>query len=493
MPSWEIIVLSLVPLYCLGYFLLVSPVVSWLSRRGCARRCVRTEETFRSGRFGYAIYVCGHQGAGKTTMMSGLGNMYTKIKYEDVRKRILEIQLLLGDVDFSPIDSVVRDAFFRCHVTNTDAILSSLSESFPELMSRLHDEFVDDGLYPYNKMFYLRQYVDCLLAVFRDNYDYYYSRQFYCWVNDRWAMDFDPGMIEIKDRHLSRDYRLQHWTNILDDEKTTYKGNLDYREQYRRDSGGDLFLRFIRHLGMETVHYFTTAQDFGRVVANERELGTSIFYVLDRKEVGCFDLPLVFLGIAYEFLDRWRVFLDSFVESFRKAEADRLGKESEMLSRFDLPPIPAHSEKARKLSGSYESRASRARRLLSRIERSMRRRRADGFVRYRGSWYSNADDVGKEASKAKAMCSPMGTFEFVFPVRWCYGSVNTWYFSDLGDYLSLESMDRQDFYDPEERGVPEEPYGSFEGRMESLLSKRERTPARKGPVSTAGPFVDDES
>ena len=492
MPSWEIVVLSLIPVYCLAYFLLFSPLVSWLSRRGCAGRCARTEETLKGGKFGYAIYVCGHQGAGTTTMMSGLGNMFSKIKSESVRARMTEIQLLLDDVDFGPVDAVVHDAFFRCRVTNTDAILSSLRESFPELMARMHDEFVDDGLYPYNKMFYLRQYVDCLLAVFRDNYNYYYSRQFYCWVNGRWAMSFDPGMIEIKDRHLSGDYRVQKWTNILDDEKTTYKGNLDYQEQYRRDSGGDLFLRFIRHLGMETVHYFTTAQDFGRVVANERELGTSIFYVLDRKEVSCFSLSRVFLLVAYDFLDRWRIFLESFVDSFRKAEGERIGRETEMLSRFGLPPVPASSEKARRLSGSYGARARRIRSVLGRMDRRLRRERADGYVRYRGRWYSNADDVGKETA-GKALCSPMGEFDFVFPVRWCYGSVNTWYFSDLGDYLSLESMGCADFYDPSERGVPEESYAAFERRMEFLLRKSGKAQARQQPRPRDETFVDDEA
>ena len=178
-------------------------------------------------------------------------------------------------------------------------------DRFPDVRKEIEDKFYDDGLYPVSYTSLLRDYVDAVIALVRNRYVYFNRRKFYCWTTDTWAMDYEPGMIDLKDRFESRDYRIQRYTTIFEDEKVlSGKVSTNFADVAREDGGGDTFLRLIRQLGKGTVHYISTAQDFARVVKQERELATGVLYIRKRRILEAFDLREVAIDLVQAVLQR---------------------------------------------------------------------------------------------------------------------------------------------------------------------------------------------
>lgn len=325
LPVWEWVVICLCPLYAWALFFALNPVVYWFQRKGKADACVRTEDFLSSSAFGLVTYLCGNIGAGKTTCASAICNMLSKVKKQQAIAMANKVQSIMADVDFNEINDVIGLAFFRHQLTNSDAIMNFLLDNDKVLDSKVEGRFYDNRLYPQSYVSLLRDYIDAELALLRDNYVYFNRRKFYCWENDRWAMDYVPSMIDVKDRYESSDYRIQRYSVIFEDEKIlSGKSNLNYKDVASENGGGDEFFRLIRHLGKGTIHYISTAQDFNRVVKQERELATGVFYIRKRTEMPLMSLEEIFVNIAYDFIGRYQVFYLGISESIRSGSCKGL-------------------------------------------------------------------------------------------------------------------------------------------------------------------------
>ena len=475
MTWWQVLLLSLVPSMAVLAVLVLSPLVSWIRRRGLARLCARTESFLSGPLFGLVTYVCGNIGAGKTTCGAGICNVLSRTKRARAMARAEEVRRELPGLDFNEVDAAISLAF-RSRLTNTDAILSFLFDRFPKAREATEGRFLDDGLFPRTLVSELRDYVDAVVALERNRYVYFNRRRFYCWTTDTWAMDYEPSMIDMKDRFEDGDYRIQRYATIFEDEKVlSGKVSTNFAEVAREDGGGDSFLRLIRQLGKGTVHYVSTAQDFERVVKQERELATGVFQISHREEDDCSDLSAVLLDLALEALSRWESFLGSFLDD---VAAQRLRTWRGRKERFERAGVPVPGEVLegiRRWSTMPSRRESRSRRLLSGLETRRRKAFADGYVTYRGTYYTSAGDVGKRREECAGRVLDLS---LTFPLRYCYGSTDTYAFSILNDYMSLRSVRRQDFYDPEDHAVPREGDDAFERYFRGVLRKR-TAPSRR--------------
>lgn len=475
MTPLQILLVCLIPVYALVGFLLLSPLMAYVQRRSYARACVRTENFLKGPSFGLVTYICGNIGAGKTTCGAAIANVLSKAKSEQAMAMASYVREAFPDVDFNKVDAVISLAF-RSELTNTDAILNFLFDRFPGIHEMVRDGFLDDGLYPRTKVSMLRDYVDAVVALERNRYVYFNRRKFYCWTTDTWAMDYTPDMIDMKDRFETKDWRIQRYTVIFEDEKVlSGKVSTNFAEVAREDGGGDSFLRLIRQLGKGTVHYISTAQDFDRVVKQERELATGVYRILKRTELPVVDLRSIMVDMAYDVLTRWESFLSGFLDGICLQRHAFWQRRAERCLKAGIEVPERVREKVDGWSSLASKKGSALKRAVSRLTRMREKAFAEGYVTYRGIYYTSAGDVGKARSECTGqLLEPRLTF----PLRYCYGSTDTYAFSILNDYLSAASVSSSDFYDPRDHAIPREGDASFERYFRSVLRKRS-APSRR--------------
>lgn len=486
MPAWEIAVFSLIPVYAFVLFLALLPLVSWIEREAYVGMCVRTKRFVSSPSFGLVTYICGNIGAGKTTCGSGVCNVLSLVKQEQAAFECDRIRNVFHSLDFSHIDVLILAAFRDAHILNTNSILSYLLDHDPSVSSAVLGGYHDTHLYPSSKVSLLRDYIDARLALFRNDYVYFLNRGFYCWPTESWAMGYDPSMIDIKDRHLDRDYSMLRYSVIFEDEKVlSGKVSTSSAKVASEDGGGDTFFRLIRHLGRSTLHYISTSQDFGRVVKSERELATGIYYIRKRREL----MPVSFRSIGARFLldlvRRWQACildLASCVSSYLSFRSYRL-----MKCFSDSPKFSEWKDSYVRHSADPSLRLSRFRKAIARLDDAVDREFADGFVSYTGTYYTSAGDVGRTRDQAVGRVSDV---DFVFPLAWCYGSVDTYVFSIVHDYLVNESesavYDGVDFSDSRIPVLSDDDFLRF---VDGVVEKNDRKLGRRRGTHGREPWM----
>ena len=65
----------------------------------------------------------------------------------------------------------------------------------------------------------LTGFVEAWMALNRNNYVYYYNSGFYSHITGNYALNFEPSMIDIKDRAKEKDYQIYSYSVIFEDEK----------------------------------------------------------------------------------------------------------------------------------------------------------------------------------------------------------------------------------------------------------------------------------
>ena len=468
MSQLQIILVSLIPLYAIACFFLLSPLVTYFQRRGLASSCVKTERFLSGSIFGLVTYICGNIGAGKTTCGAGICNVLSKIKKEQAYQKIQQVSLILPDLDYNKIDSIISLAF-SLKLTNTDAILQFLLDKDEKIKSYISDNFYDNGLYPLTRVSLLRDYIDAYLAIIRNRYVYFNRRKFYCYVTDTWAMNYTPAMIDLKDRHLTQDWKIQRYSVIFEDEKIlSGKVSTNYQEVAYEDGGADSFLRLIRQMGKGTIHYISTAQDFDRIVKQERELATGIFYIQKRKENPIIDLRYFLNEFLLDLLQRWEFCIESFVDYFCSSRLKFWMKRKRILEENSLP-IDEVNSKVEKYSIQFSKKANFLKKKIALLTQQQEKYFADGYLTYQGVYYTSASDVGK----SKQDCSSLRLdLKLTFPLRYCYGSTDSYAFSIFNDWLSLESIESSDYYDPADHAIPREKDSDVEDYLNSVVKKR---------------------
>lgn len=457
-----------IPLGCLAYFILFSYVVSYFQQLGYAKACYSTEKFVKSSWFGLIIYVYGQIGAGKTTCCSGLTNLLTKVKKEQAQEKIESIITKLPEIDFNLVNPIITRAFKEMHITNSDTILSYLLDVYPDIDEKCKNKFYDNFLFPVSYFSLLKDYIHAYIALLRNNYVYFTRRNFYSWNTNNWAMKYLPDMIDIKDRFTNLDYKLQHYTTIFEDEKIlSGKKSTEFMSVSAADGGGDAFLRLIRQMGKGSIHYITTLQDFNRSVKQERELATGIISIEKRNELFNYSLANLFRKMIIDFLTRWKIFFDDFKQSYYDQKIKKLDK---YCSYFDEnEDLPEQLEKELdKYDCDVSLSSSSLRDLIKKLNRQEERRFADSFLNYESSYYTSSDDVGK---RKKDCVSNYMKLSMCFPLSWCYGSIDTYSFSALDDFLSMHSYSYSDYYDPENNSIPVESQNEFINNMFKILMK----------------------
>lgn len=457
----KVILLSLIPVYMLVYTFLFGFLFEKIYRMALGKKSYETKNTVDT-RIGLVVYLCGQIGCGKTTLGSAICNDLALILIEKAKDTIQDIMLALPELDFKKIDSIIEDCYQK-KLSNPDKILVILLEKSRPQTKYQVEGYYYDYLFPETKISKLKDYIKAKIALIRDNYVYFTRRNFYSWTNDRWAMNYDSSMLEIKTRHQNKDYKIADYCVIFEDEKIlSGTDSLHSSLVAKEDGGKSTYFRIIRHIGKNNVRYITSCQDFSRDVKEERELATDIIYIEERKEIPVFSFKAVFDNLAFDFINNL-ISLKSGIRSIiNLSKIKGLEKEILLLESRSLD-TSKEKEIIQDIKDS-EGLNLKERKKLSKLNQRIKKNFSDSYIRYKTNHYNSATDYDKKVEPLK--------LDFCFPLAFAYGSCDTYAFSFIGDTLSLESIEKQDWYNSLDDSIPVTSIEKQAESVEKILKKR---------------------
>lgn len=421
-----------------------------IQRKVLARLCEDTED-YITYNLGYVVFVDGNIGAGKTTLSAGFTNMRSYQYQLDALDKINEIVNILYYVDFSYVDSVINLAFNTIHITNADMIISILYD--PKLIDeelfklanikpiedfqKLFKGNYNDYLTVSSKNSLLRDYIDAELAILRNNYVYFPFRKFYSRITDNYSMPFLNKMYDLKISFEEKVFSVFRYSIIFDDEKALTKSNVNWQSNRKEDGGGDMFLRLIRQMGKEHITYITTIQNFGRADLIERELADTILHVVKRKVINPHKVTIAY----YQFLIKLLNVALKIRLKFSKNKDKTLKKEN----------------KIKKLKFNLHSKINYL--------------NAAAFIRYQGYHYSSKDDYGKPLQDCLGFATK---FSLVFPLQYCYGSIDTFAYSVLYDVMSLNAINSSNYEDLIDKIDNDKKFKELQTYLEGVLERKNK-------------------
>ena len=421
-----------------------------IQRKVLARLCEDTED-YITYNLGYVVFVDVNIGAGKTTLSAGITNMRSYQYQLDALDKINEIVNILYYVDFSYVDSFINLAFNTIHITNADMIISILYD--PKLIDeelfklanikpiedfqKLFKGNYNDYLTVSSKNSLLRDYIDAELAILRNNYVYFPFRKFYSRITDNYSMPFLNKMYDLKISFEEKVFSVFRYSIIFDDEKALTKSNVNWQSNRKEDGGGDMFLRLIRQMGKEHITYITTIQNFGRADLIERELADTILHVVKRKVINPHKVTIAY----YQFLIKLLNVALKIRLKFSKNKDKTLKKEN----------------KIKKLKFNLHSKINYL--------------NAAAFIRYQGYHYSSKDDYGKPLQDCLGFATK---FSLVFPLQYCYGSIDTFAYSVLYDVMSLNAINSSNYEDLIDKIDNDKKFKELQTYLEGVLERKNK-------------------
>ncbi len=377
----------------------ILELIAYISLRSRAK----TTESFLCKNLRYIVYITGQVRSGKTTFQAGYANIRTKDLIKRAQRKIDFVCTAFPTVPFDCIETILQEDFTKGLINSDLEARKLLAEGM--ILSKYRDLSYNNRVSPKSVPFaeMLSDYIDSKWALFRNNYVYYYGKAFHSMVTNNDAMDYEPSMLNIKDINLrmssktnsdhQSDYHLLPYSIIAEDEKQiSGKDNTRFMSYSKADSGSSDCLRLIGQLGEETIYYSTTNQYWGTDINRERELATEIISMRKSIAVNPFFVNMWLLRLR-----EWPI---KFILKFKNKRC-----------RIDS---------IRPLQGN-----SKARNKLSKIMFRKKTLASHGYVIFTGLVYHNPADFGK---RSKFTLSGVDSLRAVIPLKYCFGSINTFQF-----------------------------------------------------------------
>ena len=204
----------------------------------------------------------------------------------------------------------------------------------------------------------------------------------------------------MKDRHISKDWVIDDYTIIIEDDTNmnSESSSLNFYQYAKSDMGGPLFRRLLRQMFLGTVYLVSNSQNAERIVKEERELIPCKIKILKHCYVCC---------------DFWRT--QRIIERF-------LIRPLEILERvyIKLKVEKKHFEKAL-------LKPNKIKKMIYRLTIYQYKLYSHGYVVYPSLIDYGSDLVENEV------------FDFVVPVQYAFGALNSENFRFFQHYLSAES------------------------------------------------------
>ena len=411
-------------LICAGVALLIPWIIELFRIWGLQNQ-EKKSEPFLCKNLRYLVWVIGQVRAGKTTFLAGYGNVRTKDLIRKAKEKIEFTCRAFPNVPFDCIEDTLKADFDKGLIDSYGEAVKLCSSG--SILGKYSNLYYDNHTAPHPVPFVqmLAGYVDARWALLRNNYCYYYSKAFYSRVTHNDAMDYNPSMMAIKncfanekvgesndpkkkekDFGESNDYHILPYSVIMEDERQiSGKDCTRFMAYNKEDSGASDCMRLIGQLGQETIYYITDNQYWGTDINRERDLATEVVLINDSIAVN-----------------------PRFMEMF-------LIKVSEIPAKVHLWAKRKRTD-ANKILSPY-LQPSWARTYLSKTSQLKKKIVAkSGYVIYHATIYHNPADFGKKAKSAIYKVDPLRA---VYPLLYCYGSIDTYQFHSVQQKLISHS------------------------------------------------------
>lgn len=409
------------------------------NRRDNCNFLVETTLKFIKNNLGFIRIVSGKIRSGKTTLASGIIHADELNLIEQINNDLAIVQEIILDVDWTSINHDIEEQYNITH----DRFLCSKF-----ILKKYNDVFIDKTYYNYLKETpYVALLEKYIYAYFRklDNNFVMSNIGKYSYVTNTMAKPYSDNVIRLKEvvesnnlKVTNSKYSILRYSSILEDEKLLGdKNNINIQSNFN-DDGSSMFLRLIGQLGNETIYYTTTAQNALRWCKSEREIATSIIYINNREVIG--NLP----------------FIVNFIKKRQSKNNKRMHKYA---NKHFKDPVELNNYLLN--NNTFKQKNLKYKNKLNKIF-------SESYLKYGCVIYRKIDDIGKSLSEATGAIN----FDFVFPVKWCFGSIDTHYFSFLQDYL--EGYKSSAYYDLNEGQIT----NSFV-QAQSMLKKQVKKEDKK--------------
>ena len=348
-------------------------------------------------KLGLIIAISGVIRAGKSTLTAGLTHLFTFKIQNDLRAKIEEIEVSLKEINFVNLRKQIDllpfsldqiDTLFNVLVSNY-LIPSNDKFIFTNKLSEAYFDFLNYQ----DKLDLLKEYVICYLHLKRDSFIFSNIRM-YNQITRSYAKEFSNDWIKLKNNNS---FPLLPFSVMVEDDKLIYDSNIGYMKKLHEDTGSDLFYRLYGHLFKEKSYYICTVQDVNRWIKLEREIAQTHIFVFKSNIVGNYP-KINFLLILIENILRF------FYNQLRK-----------------------YSKNDRYFNNNNWFKAQ-----FYKIKQSRKKLFSKSFVFYEAAVYSNIDHVGKEIKEDDLYSYYI---DFVLPIPYVFGILNTHEFNILYDHL----------------------------------------------------------
>ncbi|MFA6861604.1 MAG: hypothetical protein WCR56_04415 [Bacilli bacterium] len=398
-------------LIILAAILLIPWIIQLVSLISLKRKA-RATEAFLCKNLRYIVYITGQVRSGKTTFQAGYANIRTKDLISKAQRKIDFICLAFPEVPFDCVEKNLQEDFEKGSINSDQEARKLVADGMilSKYRNLSYNNRVSRKEVPFIEM--LSDYIDAKWALYRNNYVYYYGKAFHSMVTDNDAMDYDPSMLNIKDINIAmgkkdserkNDYHLLPYSIIAEDEKQiSGKDNTRFMSYSKADTGSSDCLRLIGQLGEETIFYSTTNQYWGTDINRERELATEIVSMRKSTAINPYFMPM--------FLIRCWEAPKKFILNWKNSHCQK-----------DIRPLQRNSKIRNQLSNSMFKKKALA---------------SKGYVIFNGLIYHNPADYGK---RSKFTLSGVDNLFAVIPLKYCYGSINTFQFHAIQKELISKS------------------------------------------------------
>lgn len=215
----------------------------------------------------YAIGLQAPVGFGKTTELSGIVHDKAIYLLKHIEEVIKEFQKLNYKIDYNYLHNEIDKMIIAG--LNTYQIQDLLKEQAPYLFNEIHNVGTEhkSGFYMLDE--YISAYIHSKTGI-----TILSNTEFRLKLTGQLSKCYESDMLFMKDRFLSKDWVIDDYTIIIDDDGNmdTLLSSLNYQKYAKLDTGGSLYKRLIRQMHLGTVFFITTAQRLERIVKEEREL-----------------------------------------------------------------------------------------------------------------------------------------------------------------------------------------------------------------------------
>lgn len=395
--------------------------------------------------------------SGKTTCASGLTHLDELNIIEQINEDLTGVREIMHDINFEGINQDIEEQ----HELTHDRFLT-----FKIIAKKYADELdgkeYDNHLKSISYYQLLEKYIYAYFRMLDGNY-VMSNIDKYSYITNTWSKKFDNQYLMIKrlteyvensnnsssdETKVKTKYPILRYSVLFEDEKLVNSIKLSTSSAFNtaEDDGTDLWMRLLGHLGKERIIYNTTAQNFARWVKNEREIVTSIIHINDREIIG--DLPTVSKRLRKKIHRIDKKMMKYAKKNFKKDEASI---NSYLLNNNEFKE--KHMDIKDKLNKIF----------------------SESYVKYSCTIYNKIQDVGKRAEECNGK-----NFDFVFPIKWCFGSVDSHYFAFLQDYL--EGYGKSPYYDLKE-SISDSSAERAKSLLTPLSSKKDKASKNKAAES----------